>query len=62
MIYYTNECCDCAVDGYPCLGDLCSLRHTPHYVCDECGKEYNDPDKLGINEDDYQVCLDCMER
>ena len=61
MIYYTNECCDCAVDGYPCLGDSCRLRHYPHYVCDECGEEV-EYDDLGINTERHQVCLDCMER
>lgn len=39
MVEYTNECCGCAVPGYPCLGNSCSLRHVPHYYCDICGDE-----------------------
>lgn len=35
----TNECCGCAVPGYPCEGSSCYLLHVPHYYCDECGDE-----------------------
>lgn len=34
-----NDCCDCAVPGYPCRGDLCPLRHAVHIYCDDCGTE-----------------------
>ena len=34
-----NECCDCAVPGYPCLGEACPRRNVEVYECDECGEE-----------------------
>jgi hypothetical protein len=34
-----NECCDCAVPGYPCLGEACPRRNVEVYECDECGDE-----------------------
>ena len=34
-----NECCDCAVSSYPCMGSSCPNRHVTHYYCDECGNE-----------------------
>lgn len=37
MKYEVNECCDCATDTYPCIGDSCSLRHATYYKCDRCG-------------------------
>lgn len=58
MIRYENDCCDCAVPGYPCLGDSCSRRHAIHIYCDVCGEEiYDDVD---INED-YHICDNCKE-
>jgi len=57
MIRIENDCCDCAVPGYPCLGSICSLRHVPHCYCDMCGEEISEFD---INED-YHLCEDCKE-
>lgn len=37
MKYEVNECCDCATETYPCIGDSCSLRHVTYYQCDRCG-------------------------
>lgn len=51
----TNECCSCATESYPCRGDLCPLRHVPHLLCDDCGKE----EKLYYYEDEM-LCLDCI--
>lgn len=39
MIKTQNDCCECAVPAYPCLGDSCPLRHQKHYNCDSCGDE-----------------------
>lgn len=39
MIKYENQCCNCATDGYPCAGSLCSLREVPVYYCDHCNQE-----------------------
>lgn len=37
MIEYVNECCGCAVPGYPCIGASCPNRNVPRYRCDVCG-------------------------
>ena len=52
MIKYQNDCCDCAAPAYPCLGDTCTLRHAPHYYCDETKLFYFDGE---------QLCIDCIE-
>lgn len=44
-ILISNDCCDCAVPAYPCLGDSCPLRHQKHFYCDKCADEV---DKLYI--------------
>lgn len=57
MTEYTNDCCDCAVPGYPCLGSSCSLRHSPHYYCDLCGEEVESLYEV----DGLELCRACME-
>lgn len=37
MIKYKDECCGCAVPGYPCLGNSCPNKNVPRYYCDVCG-------------------------
>lgn len=39
MIKYENQCCDCAVPGYPCIGSSCRYRNVSVYYCDKCGEE-----------------------
>lgn len=56
MIEYENECCDCAVPGYPCLGNSCSRRHVPHLICDECG---SDVEEL-FDYEGKEVCEKCL--
>lgn len=56
MIRVKNDCCDCAVSGYPCKGDSCSLRHQKHYYCDECHKEV---DTLYIGVSGKELCSKC---
>ena len=58
MTRYENQCCDCAVPGYPCRGDLCDLRHVPVFVCDECGR---DEERLYVL-DGEELCYNCKER
>ena len=57
MIRYENRCCDCAVPGYPCLGNLCPYVNVPVYYCDICDcdayAEYE------INGEHY--CGDCAK-
>lgn len=59
MIVYENECCDCAVPGYPCLGNACSLTHVPHIYCDECGEEIYDDEHGYELSDNYHLCSKC---
>ena len=58
MTTYENECCDCAVPAYPCLGSICPNRHVKHYYCDECK---DDIEKL-YRFDGEELCLDCIEK
>ena len=58
MVTYENECCDCAVPAYPCIGDSCPNRHVKHYYCDECK---DDVEKL-YRFDAEELCLDCIEK
>lgn len=36
MIKYENHCCNCAVPGYPCMGNSCPYINVPVYYCDMC--------------------------
>lgn len=58
MVTYENECCGCAVPGYPCVGSSCPNRHVKHYYCDECK---NDVEKL-YRFDGNELCIDCIEK
>ena len=58
MVTYENECCDCAVPGYPCLGSSCPNLHVKRYYCDECG---DDVEKL-YRFDGEELCIDCIEK
>ena len=58
MIRFENECCSCAVPGYPCLGISCPNRHVKHFYCDDCG---NDVETL-YRFEDKELCLDCIEK
>lgn len=55
MTIYENECCDCAVPAYPCMGNSCSLRNVPHHLCDKCGEE----EKL-YHYDGQELCVECI--
>lgn len=39
MIEYINECCYCAVGGYPCNNQH---KKVPYFVCDKCKDEVSD--------------------
>lgn len=56
---YEDECCGCAVPGYPCLGSACPNRNVPHYFCDACGEEF-EPEELYVNEDGEELCTECF--
>lgn len=55
MIRYENDCCGCAAPGYPCMGESCPMRQSPHYYCDECGAE-----KDLYDYDGEELCADCI--
>lgn len=55
MITERNECCGCATDSYPCIGDACSRKHTAVFICDECGDEVEKLYKV----DGMQLCGRC---
>ena len=56
MVRVEDECCHCAVDGYPCLGDSCQNRHVKHYYCDKCKDEV---EKL-YKYDGEEICEECL--
>ena len=56
-IRYEDDCCNCAVPGYPCTGEH---KHVPHYDCDDCGEEFY-PSEL-YRYEDKMLCVDCLVR
>ena len=56
MITYEDECCGCAVPGYPCIGSNCQNRHVKHLYCDKCK---DDVEKLYKYDGQY-LCEDCL--
>lgn len=59
MIRYENDCCDCDVAGYPC-NDSCTLRHNPHYFCDECNEECDVNELYKYDIDATELCATCL--
>ena len=60
MIREENDCCDCAVPGYPCRGESCPLRHVKHYYCDCCKAEVDMQWEKLYECDGEQLCIDCL--
>lgn len=56
MVREINDCCGCAVPGYPCMGDSCPRRHTIVYECDGCNCECD----ILYDYDGNQLCEDCL--
>lgn len=56
MIRIENDCCDCAVPSYPCMGNACPNRHATHYYCDRCNEEVEDLYEYYGE----QLCEDCL--
>lgn len=50
---YLNECCNCAVPGYPCNG---MHKKVPVRFCDECGEEF---ETLYIGVSGRELCAYC---
>ena len=53
-----NECCGCAVPGYPC-SPTCTLKAVEHYYCDKCGSDIDLDEVYEADEED--LCLDCLK-
>lgn len=60
MVLFKNECCDCAVEAYPCIGSSCSNRHVPHVYCDSCGHEVVHEDLWDDGSGVY-MCTACLK-
>lgn len=58
MISYENECCNCSVDGFPCIGDSCKNIDVKHYYCDDCKDEFD----IIYDFDGRELCIDCIEK
>ena len=58
MIVYENQCCDCAVAGYPCRGSACPRRNVEVHLCDDCECELAPDDTYEV--DGKEICLDCL--
>ena len=52
-----NQCCDCAVPGYPCRGDACPLTKVVVHYCDKCGCEIDEV----YDVDGEELCEDCLK-
>ena len=55
-----NDCMDCAVPAYPCLGDVCRYRHVEHIYCDACGEEVEEEELRKF--DDMELCRYCYNK
>ena len=53
-----NECCDCAVPGYPCRGAACPNITVLHVYCDGPDCDCEDEEMYVYNGKDY--CRDCL--
>lgn len=51
----TNECCNCAVPAYPCIGDVCPLTHVERFYCDKCKEE-----TVLYEYDGKELCAECL--
>ena len=60
MLKIENHCCDCAVPGYPCRGDLCPLRKVRVHYCDKCDPNCENPLDEVYDVDDKELCEDCV--
>lgn len=58
MIEIRNDCCGCATESYPCMGSLCPMRSTKHYICDCCGDDVGEGELYQF--DGEQLCIDCI--
>lgn len=60
MVKIENHCCDCAVPGYPCRGNLCPLRKVRVTYCDKCDPNCENPLDDIFDVDDQELCEVCV--
>lgn len=58
MFRYEDRCCNCATEGYPCMGRSCPNVDVPVYYCDVCHGELDPDDMYEANGKD--LCPDCL--
>lgn len=58
MIKYENHCCDCAVPGYPCIGNSCPCVNVSVAYCDEC----NDDTQAQYDINGEHYCEECAKK
>lgn len=56
-----NHCCDCAVPGYPCLGNACPNRNVEVHYCDKCDPKCDYPLEEIYEVDGEELCEDCLK-
>ena len=59
MVRIENHCCQCAVPGYPCLGNLCVLRNVEVHYCDNCDEEIIEDEIYEV--DGEELCEECLK-
>lgn len=52
-----NHCCECAVPGYPCQGNLCPNRNVEVHYCDVCKEELGEI----YDVDGEELCEFCLK-
>lgn len=52
-VIFENDCCMCAVPGYPCTGEH---KRVPHLYCDNCKEEAEVLYKTECQE----LCAECV--
>lgn len=61
MVKIENQCCNCAVPGYPCRGALCPLTRVEVYYCDKCDPKGRFPLEEIYDVDGEELCEDCLK-
>lgn len=61
MLVYENQCCGCAVPGYPCRGSSCELRRVPVHYCDKCDPNRDEPLDEVYEVDGQELCENCLK-
>lgn len=61
MLKIENHCCNCAVPGYPCRGELCPLTRVEVHYCDKCDPKCRFPIEEVYDVDGMELCEDCLK-